>query len=174
MKSNNRYLGINPKIIKQIRKRARRLKSFRCFADYSIEDIEQELLCETWSDLNQYSGDESGQDAFIHSIIKNRAINLVRKQSCAKRDSKAGILFIDITELGNVVDKSSHFENKVAANIDISTTISKLPKLWQDICYDLQSYSICEIAKMYKISRTTVYHIRRQIRAKLSHLKIYL
>lgn len=174
MKSKNRYLGISSTVVKQIRKRARRLKSFRCFADYSIEDIEQELLCETWSDLNQYSGDKSDKDAFIHSIIKNRAINLIRKQSCAKRDSKAGVLFIDTTELGNVIDESSHFENEVAASIDISTTIAKLPKLWQDVCYELQSYSICEIAKMHNISRTTVYNIRKQIKAKLSHLKIYL
>ncbi len=174
MQSKNKYPGIDPSIIKQIRKRARQIKSYKCCVSSDIEDIEQQLLCETWSDLSQYNGEESGRNAFIHSVIKNHAISLLRKQSCAKRGSKAGVSFVDITDLDDVIDENSYFEDKVAASIDINEAISKLPKLWQDISHQLESHSISEIAEMHGISRTTIYKIREQIRAELSHLKIYL
>lgn len=168
-----KYPGIDPVIIKQIKKRARKLKSRKCFVDHYIEDIEQELLCQTWSDLSQYSGDESGREAFIYSVVKNRAVNLLRKQLRTKRSNEIGA-FVDINDLDDVIDENSCFEDKVAASVDINEAISKLPKLWQYICYELKSHSISEIAEIHGISRTTVYNIREQIRAKLAHLKIYL
>lgn len=44
MHSKNSYIGINPKVVKQIRHYAKLLKRGKAFAYKDIEDVEQDLL----------------------------------------------------------------------------------------------------------------------------------
>ncbi len=95
MKSKNSYLGVNPIIVQQIRFHAKRLKQHKCFVEYDLEDIEQELLCDIWSYLDQYDKNRGAFSTFITKLVQSRANNLLHKQLCIKRNIVYFIADID-------------------------------------------------------------------------------
>ncbi|BET27965.1 hypothetical protein wCauATS_01670 [Wolbachia pipientis] len=145
-------------IVKNVKYQAYRLKLAKCFIDENNEDLEQELFCEIWPCLDQYDEDKSSFNTFVARLTENKAINMLKKQQCAKRNINNHIS-IDVTEL---------FESEITKRIDVDYMISVLPKKWQNICEQLKFFNLHEVAKMNNVSRTTLNNIIKKIRAKLS------
>ncbi|MDX5526273.1 MAG: sigma-70 family RNA polymerase sigma factor [Wolbachia endosymbiont of Andrena nigroaenea] len=164
MKSQNSYSGINPIVVKYVKYYVKYLKRLKCFADESIEDIEQELFLLVWSTIIQYDESKSCFVAFVKQLVKCRAINLVYRQSCEKRGGKQGILYIDHTILDNIADERCRFEDEIADRSDLDYIVSTLPQEWQVLCRQLEIFSVPEVAEIRGIARTTVYDILRRIR----------
>lgn len=103
MKSRNCYQGINPIIVAQIRFYTQYLKSSEHFANEELEDIEQELLYQSWSYLSRYDQDKGNFFTFANLVIKGRASNLMNKQQCNKYSHKPLQLWlIESTRLMNL------------------------------------------------------------------------
>lgn len=145
-------------IVKNVKYQAYRLKFAKCFIDENHEDLEQELFCEIWPYLDQYDEDKSSFNTFVARLTENKAINLLKKQRCAKRDIN-NYINIDVTEL---------FEREITKRIDVDYMISILPKKWQNICEQLKFFNLHVVAKMNNVSRTTLNNIIKKIRTKLS------
>ncbi|WP_265042080.1 sigma-70 family RNA polymerase sigma factor [Wolbachia endosymbiont (group B) of Melanostoma mellinum] len=145
-------------IVKNVKYQAYRLKLAKCFIDENNEDLEQELFCEIWPCLDQYDEDKSSFNTFVARLTENKAINMLKKQQCAKRNIN-NYISIDVTDL---------FEGEITKRIDVDYMISVLPKEWQNICEQLKFFNLHEVAKMNNVSRTTLNNIIKKIRAKLS------
>ncbi|WP_265036341.1 sigma-70 family RNA polymerase sigma factor [Wolbachia endosymbiont (group A) of Anomoia purmunda] len=145
-------------VIKNVKYQAYRLKLAKCFINEAHEDLEQELFCEIWPCLDQYDEDKSSFNTFVARLTENKAINLLKKQRCAKRDIN-NYISIDVTEL---------LESEITKRIDVDYMISVLPKEWQNICEQLKFFNLHEVAKINNVSRTTLNNIIKKIRAKLS------
>ncbi|APR98649.1 RNA polymerase sigma factor [Wolbachia endosymbiont of Folsomia candida] len=166
MKSKNSYSGINPIIVRYVRYYAKCIKRLKCFAHESIEDVEQELFCMIWPTVEKYDEAKSSFPTFVCQLVKCRAINLIRKQSCKKRGGKEGVSYIDPDVLDGMIDERYHFSDEVADRIDADYVISTLPPEWQTLCKQLEVLSIPEAAEVNQMSRTTVYNTLDRVKRR--------
>ncbi|MDN5248417.1 MAG: sigma-70 family RNA polymerase sigma factor [Wolbachia endosymbiont of Tyrophagus putrescentiae] len=158
MKLKNRYAGIDPIVVQNIKYQVKRLKLFECFTHETFVDLEQELFCEIWPYLYRYDESKGSLNTFVARLAERRANNLLEKQLCIKRNIKN---YIDIEEI-------EAFEDEAAKRTDVDYMISTLPRKMQEICEQLKCFNLYEVAKMNNISRTTLNTIIRKIRIKLS------
>lgn len=159
----NKYCGVDPIIIRNIRYQAKRLKLSKCFSHETREDLEQELFCEVWTYLNQYDQEKGKFSTFVAKLAEHRANNLLKKQLCVKRGNQAD----DISNVEQVMATES-FETKVATRIDVDYMISTLPEKLQAICQQLKFFNLSEVAQMNNISRSTLTRTIEKIGKKLA------
>ncbi|WP_353275764.1 RNA polymerase sigma factor [Wolbachia endosymbiont (group A) of Pipizella viduata] len=163
MQSRNSFSGIDPIIVKYIKYYASCLNHVGCFIHESLEDIELELFCEVWPDLNRYDETRSSFNTFVANLTKYRARDLLRSQLRAKHQIDFGI--------DDDIPDCKYLESDMMVYIDVKNIISKLPKSHRDLCELLKVFTITEVSKITGIPKTTVYNILRQIRDKFLSLK---
>ncbi|WP_168464777.1 sigma-70 family RNA polymerase sigma factor [Wolbachia endosymbiont of Ctenocephalides felis wCfeT] len=156
MKSKNCYYGVNPIVVAQIRFYTKYLKDFEHFAHEELEDIEQELLYQSWPYLSRYDETKGNFFIFANMVIKGRASNLMKKQ---QRNKYSGKPF-------SVLSGTAYPINEATIRIDVESIIPTLPEKWQDLCRQLKFFDPSDIAQMNKIARSTVYHILQKLRVK--------
>ncbi|WP_341810099.1 sigma-70 family RNA polymerase sigma factor [Wolbachia endosymbiont (group A) of Apotomis capreana] len=163
MKSKNIYKGINPTIIKYVKYHALKLKSKSCFADESLEDIEQELICQIWPYLSHYDETRSSFNTFIDRLVNSRARNLLHKHQCMKYSMVFG--------LDDNIPDYKHFEDEVSLYFDMADIISTLPENWKNLCILLNDFTVAEVAEITGIPLSSVYYILKQMRNKFLLVK---
>lgn len=159
----NKYRGVDPVIIRNVRYQAKRLKLSKCFSHETREDLEQELFCEVWTYLNQYDQERGKFSTFVAKLTEHRANNLLQKQLCIKRSNHTD----DLSNVEQIMATES-FEDKVAVRIDVDYMISTLPEKLQTICQQLKFFNLSEVAQMNNISRATLNRTIERIRKKLA------
>src|SRR5690349_10177677 len=91
MYSNNRYDGIDPRIVSIISKKARRLIKHRLFFPHEVEDIQQELINHLITQLRHYKPSEHALFSFAEKVITNKVNKIILHKSRKKRGGDVSI-----------------------------------------------------------------------------------
>ena len=172
MRSKNKYLGIDPAIINQVKFLAVHFKDNKNLADYEVEDIEQELMCRLLPNLKKYNPQKASMATFVNRVLQRQGSNLIRKEEALKDGHRRYRLFLKkklVAILPPFVEIS-----KQEMGIDIDRHFKQLSPTLQDLCEMLTINNVTDIAKMSSKSRTSIYREINLIRKKFSPLFSYI
>ncbi|WCR54378.1 MAG: hypothetical protein PG981_001400 [Wolbachia endosymbiont of Ctenocephalides orientis wCori] len=159
----NSYLGVNPIIVKYVKHYANYLKSINYFTHESLEDIEQELLCEIWPRLDQYNKKKSSYSTFVAKVTQSCARNLSRNHSY----SRHRVTFCIDDDLPDC----KYLESEMISRVDVNEIISRLTKSYRNIFELLKIFNISEVSKITGVPKTTIYNIIKHVRNRFLSCK---
>lgn len=150
------------------------------------DDIRQELwlhLHRRWPDFNPHRGSPK---AFIRELVANKIVNLIAQRSAAKRDAgkrafslneRVGLDDGGDCELGETIDSLSLLRLAGLATdrdfpedhlaMDLAEALAGLAPDDIDLCQQLVSESIAEIARRCGVTRETIYDRIHRIRKRI-------
>jgi RNA polymerase sigma-70 factor (ECF subfamily) len=185
MNYKNTYEGIDPELVKIVKKAAWSAVGKSGFTRNDIPDIEQELMLATLDGLKQRKEKVENEMAFAHGIVNNQLNLLFRKQNRKNKrwqrrrislNVPVGLDSGDTEELINLVDNEyllrnnsyfipdSYLDLDLAGNIDV--LIRELPKKLRELCEELKHKSVRKLALEkktgVKLTRRKIGQIRKE------------
>jgi RNA polymerase sigma-70 factor (ECF subfamily) len=176
---NNTYEGIDPELVKIVKKTAKRAIGKSGFTKNDLPDIEQELMLSALETLENLHENVEDEQAFVSQSVGNRLKSIFRERNRKSKKWHKCCLSLNIPleldngdadELVNLVDTDHLFRNNSffyfnpLLDIDLSgnlnAAIGRLPKNLRDLCEELKGRSPGEIIRESKRCRK---RISRQI-----------
>jgi len=175
MSTRNKYDGVlNDYAIELIQFKAKQLTKKQGFSKSDLNDLEQDLAFKLWEQLDKFDPSEAQLNTFIHKIVENLVISIIRAKGRLKRGINITVSIDDqITDNNSVkttrlesIDHESflvmtgvvprNFEDQSALRIDTDSLIRTLPDDLQDTCRLLMKASIPEVANLLGLHRSSV------------------
>ena len=157
MYSNNRYCGIDRRIISLINKKARSLIYSGFFYAHELEDLEQELLSDLMIEIDRYKPKEQKFFGFIKSAINSKACNLIRDKLTDKRKLSLQMIDVEFDAILEITPDTKHrLSEQLELQMDFDKIMHQLPKELQELCHLLQIMSQRQIAAKTKQSRPQI------------------
>jgi RNA polymerase sigma factor (sigma-70 family) len=159
--SQNKYLGIDRSVVKQVRFHAYKLK--KRLPNWQIEDLEQELMLEVLSAMKFFNPSIGKLSTFVRCVLGKRTRNLIRDNINVKNGKN--YVFVPLPD-----DLSCSECQAVDLEIKcfVNKLISKLSQQDKELCEMLKHYSVVDIAQICGVSINTIY---KQIRVLKRHIK---
>ena len=165
-------------IEKEIRIRTHSLINSGCFYWEEFDDISSELRLKILLSLGCYNPEKGTLKSYAKKILERKSIDLIRERKTKRRQCVQLLSteeLIEDFELGNAKMLSEFFCAQTDANFaefDLNLAITDLPYELGVVCRLLsESYKATEIAKMLKMSRTTINKRISEIRRRLKDFK---
>ena len=171
MKTNN-YEGIAPFIVTAIAREANRLIGRYGLTQTDVHDIEQDLHLKVWRSLAEL--DEDQFEASVNRIVRNEAIDMIRKRKRECRDYRRVAFSIEATCYDSNSDKdpeghahvldedllvclgySPSWQSRRWEQMDFEEWRTSLPAQLRDLadCLDACGGNLSEAARMMDVSR---------------------
>ncbi len=173
MKSCNRYTGIDPYLVSQVRYRARKLSRHALMRGVEIEDIEQDLMLDVLSRKASYDPERAQWSTFVDRVLSNKCATLISAELAKKRGGGRGCLSLDGL-LPEPVDEASLDPASVEIRIDLDRHVADLPASLTGLLGGLGKNTMTEIARATGVPKTTLYDRLADLRARLQPLHDYL
>ena len=180
MKSCNRYTGIDPYLVSQVRYRARKLSRHALMRSVEIEDIEQELMLDVLARKASYDPDRAQWSTFVDRVLSNKCATMISAELAKKRGGGRGCLSLDglLSEpqcgLPEPVDEATLDPASVEIRIDLDRHVADLPASLTGLLGGLCENTMTEIARASGVPKTTLYDRLADLRARLQPLQDYL
>ncbi len=190
---NNTYEGIDPQLVKIVRKAAKRAIGKAGFTRNDLPDIEQELMLAALNGLKQDRNSIENETAFTWGVVNNHLKLLFRKENHKSKRWRRHRISLnipieldsgDLEELIDLVDADYLLRNHsycipdpycdidLAENID--THIRTLPEELRRLCEELKKQSVKELTREKKTRITVTRREIKQIRKELKKLETLL
>jgi DNA-directed RNA polymerase specialized sigma24 family protein len=193
MDYQNTYEGIDPEIIKIVKKTAKRAIGKAGLKNCDLPDIEQELMLAALKALERLQKDAEYERAFISRSINNRLKMIFRERNLKSKKWCRCCVSLNISvelddgsmeELINFIDTEQMLRNDSCffsdpyQNIDlagnINSVIEKLPEKLQKLCEELKEKPVNEFICRKNMSRKNACREIKRLRKKLEKLEIIL
>ncbi|MDN2578910.1 sigma factor [Aquibium sp. ELW1220] len=180
MKSCNRYDGINPYLLSQVRYRARRLSRHSLMQGMEIEDIEQELMLDILARTQSYDPDRAKWSTFVDRVLSNKCATMISTELAAKRGAGVRAISLDALraepdgDLHEPVDEASIDRTHLDIRIDLGRHIAGLPPCLSRLLRSLCERTMTEIARDNGVPKATLYGHLAVLRGPLAPLQEYL
>jgi len=147
---------------------ARRLSSLK-LTGVDAEDIEQELGYELLKAMKRFDPHKGNLSAFANGVLSRKYKSYLREHFAKKKGRAIFFESIERQRKNDIADvRSGHLKEELILKIDLSRSINRLSIFHIQLCELLQHYSVSEIAKLLKISYSSLHCEIRKIRKKLS------
>jgi RNA polymerase sigma-70 factor (ECF subfamily) len=150
------------------------------------EDLEQDLLLDLVERLPRYNPEKSALSTFITSCVKHRTAAWLRERFAAKRDPRREVGSLDArddedtttrTEVGAFADPQADQENRLRdLRMDLASVTESLSPDLKDLCQQLTTWSVADIARRSGMPRSCIYDQIARIRSHFARagLNAYL
>lgn len=176
MELNNRYGGLSPRVIRNIKYQASKLARGGALPGMDKQDIEQELMFDLLRRKDRFNPDRASFDTFADRVITNRVASLAASTHrlraeritisldfvVANDDEKDGSSLID--KLDDLENPCALDELKIGLARDVARFIGDLPPVLQRYVAILAADNVCEAAREAGLHRSTIYERKEQIR----------
>jgi DNA-directed RNA polymerase specialized sigma24 family protein len=189
MNYRNNYDGIDPELVKIVKRTARRAIGKSGFTKSDLPDIEQELMLAALKGLKSRGKSVESEMAFARGIVTNQLNLLFRKQSRKMRKWQRHRLSLNVTieldsgdpdELISLVDTDYLLRNNSCfipdpyRDIDlagnIKAVIETLPENFRELCEELKQKSVRELARekktSVKLTRREIAQVRKELKKR--------
>lgn len=187
MFTKNSYRGIDPELVKVVRKKTRNAIRKSKLPKDDLKDIEQDLMIALLKGMKNYDPSKSSKSTFA-SLLADTHLNMLyrirsspSRQACfnwqtlnspVEEENEDVIELIDMVNTDGMLEQeNSRSEAPHRAEdirMDIETVIKKLSENQKQICECLKTMNVIETAKKMKMTKMTVYRKIRQIRELFS------
>lgn len=176
MELNNRYGGISPRVIRNMKYQAARLAHSGALPGMDKDDIEQELMLDLLRRKGRFDPDRASFDTFADRVITNRVASLTASTHKLRAERiTISLDFVvandDVDDGTSLLDKLDDLENpcavdelKIGLVRDVARFIGDLPPVLQRYVAILAADNVCEAAREAGLHRSTVYERKEQIR----------
>lgn len=160
----NKYDGIDKRIVSNVKQCAKNLKRNAAFRFMSIDDIEQELMCEIFSCMDKFDSNCGELEHFIRKVLSRRCTNLIETYKRKKRDS-----FIKFSEYNDEVcndrtdDIFHKYQTALEKHIDAFPLMNEMPIRYRLLYQLLLRHSVVEVSKIIGLSRFTILRNLKEI-----------
>jgi DNA-directed RNA polymerase specialized sigma24 family protein len=176
MELNNRYGGISPRVIRNIKYQAAKLARSGSLPGMDKEDIEQELMLDLLRRRDRFDPDRASFDTFADRVVTNRVASLTASTHKLRAERiTISLDFVvandDEEEGASLIDKLDELENpyaldelKIGLARDVARFLGDLPPVLQRYVAILAADNVCEAAREAGLHRSTIYERKEQIR----------
>jgi RNA polymerase sigma-70 factor (ECF subfamily) len=164
----------NPHVQKLIKDKSRAMVGHYGFTCADRDDIEQELRIDLLRRFKHYDPSKASIITFSDRLITHRLADLIAERQAECRDWRQEVHLSDPLP-GTVGDEPVTLEDILAADfsghaaadlrMDTRRILAGLPPVCRALCLKLQESSIVEISEGTGIPVSTLYDMRRRIRA---------
>jgi DNA-directed RNA polymerase specialized sigma24 family protein len=176
MELHNRYGGISPRVIRNIKYKAAKLARSGTLPGIDKEDIEQELMLDLLRRKGRFDPDRASFETFADRVVTNRVASLTASTHklraeritisldfvVANDDEEDGASLID--KLDDLKNPFALDELKIGLARDVARFIGDLPPVLQRYVAILAADNVCEAAREAGLHRSTIYERKEQIR----------
>jgi DNA-directed RNA polymerase specialized sigma24 family protein len=166
----NTYKGINKGVVQQVQFYVRKLKTQKCFALDDVRDLEQELMLEVFSKIEQFVPAKGQLVTFVSAVLRRKSRSMTKIKTQKKRGKNYTFLPIGDDEIMDV-SQSQELQNMA---IDVSKVIETLPVAFKTLCETLKHHNVQETAKILGKSKSYVYCKIAVLRKLLTRFGDYL
>ena len=181
----NSYRGIDHYAAHLIRYKARQLVGKGGWTDDDRPDLEQELMIDLLRRMEHFDPHKSHKHTFMTRIVERRVATLLAARYARCRDWRQCTTSLnapipdsadEVTELveqlgseGQWVDHEhvAQAQREQDMRLDMARTIAALPEPLRQLCIQLQSHNMAEIARHMGVPRSTLYRQLTQLREAL-------
>jgi RNA polymerase sigma factor (sigma-70 family) len=174
-KSQNRYDGIDPYVVSQVRYHARQMLRHHTMAGMEIEDIEQELMLDYLSRIQSFDPEKSCRKTFADRILRHKCAAMIKAAKAEKRNGGFHAASLDsyledgdhddIPESMAIWGSHPNHARQVDLTIDVTDAIRALPEAARFYCAMLmQDLPIRTLCKIHNRHPSTVYETIGRIR----------
>ena len=180
MKSCNRYDGIDPSLLSQVRYRARSLSRNSLMHGMEPEDIEQELMLDFLVRQRSFDPGKASWSTFVDRVLTHKCASMIEGATAAKRGAAVPRVALDAVLAGpdggmhEPVDEVASDAVSADIRVDLCRHAAGLPAWITTLMRDLREGTMTEIARERRIPKTTLYGHLAVLRASLSPLHEYL
>jgi RNA polymerase sigma-70 factor (ECF subfamily) len=180
MKSCNRYDGIDPCLLSQVRYRARSLSRNSLMQGMELEDIEQELILDFLVRQCSYDPVKASWATFVDRVLAHKCASMIEGATAAKRGATVPRVSLDALLAGpdggvhEPVDDMASDSTGADIRLDLLRRVAALPTWIATLMRDLCDGTMTEIARERHMPRTTLYGHMAVLRTTLSPLHEYL
>ena len=172
MSSKNRYDGLDPEVVFQVRRKASSLIGYCGLRNHDVEDLEQILLVHVLTEIPGHNPDRCRREVFIQRSLKDCVSDIVRRLRAAKRGHDVWKDSLDEDPQGSVqlkcgeVSVSHHLESSRLKDVQDAFANLPLTQLERNLCGLLQTHSLTRAAQSLGISRWRGREMLRSVREK--------
>ena len=178
-KSQNRYHGIDPYVVSQVRYHARSMLRHHTMAGMDIEDIEQELMLDYLSRIQSFDPDKACRNTFVDRILRHKCASMIKSAKAEKRNHGFQATSLDawledgaredVPESMDLWGGRNRPVRQIELVIDVTDAIRDLPDAAQFYCTMLmQDLPIRTLCKIHNRHPSTVYESMGRIRRDFS------
>jgi RNA polymerase sigma-70 factor (ECF subfamily) len=178
-KSQNRYEGIDPYVVNQVRYHARKLIRHPAVHGMEVEDIEQELMLDYLSRIQAYDPEKAGLKTFVDRILNHKCANLIEEAKAKKRGGDVQEVSLDAWLEGRDGDEDElpdHTYDRTEAihfAIDLNQAVHALPEPLASLLIQLGIFNVSEISRRTGVPRSTLYGSVNELRAELQRRELH-
>ncbi len=125
----NRYDGIDKRIVSNVKQYAKNLKRNIAFHLMSIDDIEQELMCEILECLDKFDEQQGDFEHFIRKVLSRRCTNLLETYTRKKRD-----FLIKFSEYNDDTYRGATEQRSMLEHVELSRLMDEMPIKYRLLC----------------------------------------
>lgn len=171
--SKNRYGGLDPHVVQNIRATARRLARANAVPGMDAEDFEQDLVADLWRRQDAYDPSRASFRTFAARIVANRVATLTAptaQLAAARRtaslEDRVGLAPDDAVYRDVLPDSSCPDEDAIALVLDVEVFFHSLSPALKRACAILLAENRADEAHAAQIHRSTLYENVHRLRAK--------
>ena len=174
-KSQNRYDGIDPYVVSQVRYHSRQMLRHHTMAGMEVEDIEQELMLDYLSRIQAFDPEKSCRNTFVDRILRHKCAAMIKAAKAEKRNGGFQATSLDswledgeredVPESMGIWGGQLGHARDVDLVIDVTDAIQALPEAARFYCAMLmQDLPIRTLCKIHNRHPSTVYETMGRIR----------
>jgi RNA polymerase sigma factor (sigma-70 family) len=167
----NRYDGLDPEVVRNIRATARRLARQRAVPGMDIEDYEQDLVLDLWRRQDAFNPDRASFRTFAARVVANRVANLTAGTARLRGESQTVSLHDQVDGCGGatllleiIPDEGSLDEDGLARRLDVHRFLIRLSPALQRCCIALLRTAGADAASEAGVHRSTMHENLQRLR----------
>jgi len=179
-----RRTALDPYVANLIRRKARQLVGHYGFTKSDREDIEQDLTVDLLRRMPNYDASRSGFRTFATRVVEHAVARMIEYRTATVRDCRLEVRSLQETiavgdgeqlpvedlphEDASLVQRghsSGSPADEQDLRIDLDRALGRLTPEQRELCLQLMTSTISEIASAKGMSRARLYEIRREIQA---------
>lgn len=178
-KSQNRYEGIDPYVVNQVRYHARKLIRHPAIHCMEVEDVEQELMLDYLSRIQAYDPEKAGWKTFVDRILNHKCANLIEEAKAKKRGGDVQEVSLEAWLEGRdgdddeLPDHTCDRTEAIHFAIDLNHAIRALPESLASLLIQLGIYNVSEISRRTGVPRSTLYGSVNELRSALQRRELH-
>lgn len=160
--SKNHYDGLEIYLVSQVRYHASRLRKHPALCEFTISDLEQELMLGFLLHRHKYNPSLAGWKTFVNLILTRVNGRLIEQAVTKKRGNMA-----EHVPFESLSDEPVDMMTACELHIALKQTADKLPVKLARLLRDLYVLSLKEIAREQKTAYLKLYYQLTKLRAIL-------
>lgn len=163
-----------------ILRKAEQLATYPNFSQSDIDDIQQELRMQLFSSMSKFDAEKGDWHAFVKASVERNVASIIERQGAAKRgngdtpvslstkvEGEGGLVALEsLVGRWNLEARTGGYSEShtdvIDAAIDIEHILGTLPDDLRELCEQLKTMTITELARKLDMPRST---LRAKLRA---------